>query len=399
MKRILIFLLISFQVVLLRAQSEMKFKVQPIVNWDRASFFYINELGQNTLLLSNWKVFQSNVVDSVFYRQPSFYVDSFMNRNIRLGSNRGIITSDGNGNFFRLNQNKLYYYNEKTGKEKCIFRLNRKYMGVKYCYYEDFYNPVEGLSFRYNSQHNSVFFQVEPDMPYNRPETYYNGYKLGKLVFEVSANGKLIATYGDYASIYVYSYKKPAAINYYNYIDTLSQLIISQKASPLIQVFNTNTKTGKQILLDTTNMYGRFARYDSLSVNKSIEYKMKTLIESPAIGAVTFSSQLKSYLVLRTDSISDTTWESTSNSNFFKKQEFKKQKRGRYCPVWSNQFWKQMALYGNKRVYLQVYDADFKFVKEIVTPFPNRVQFLSEHPGEILLYSPNKSGVVYKIIF
>jgi hypothetical protein len=91
-------------------------------------------------------------------------------------------------------------------------------------------------------------------------------------------------------------------------------------------------------------MKGKLANYYFLNIDKLVESKMKVLIENPSFGAVMNFKEFELYFVLRTDSIYDSTRAKLPNLNVFKKQEFKKQKSGKYCPVWSPQFWNQMVL-------------------------------------------------------
>lgn len=382
----------------IKAQPLLTFKTDTVANWGNTDYFFIQKYNTNTLLLSSWKTNRFSIVDLSFNKQPNRYIDSFLNKHPKKGVRQGILSTDGRGNFFRLNDGKLYYYDAQTNTEKYIFNSYRKYLGIRYKPYNDFYNPTEGFVMQYNPYTNTLFIQVQPDIPYNRTNPFRKKYNKANLLFEINCKGRLINAYGNYDSIYLQSYKKSASISYFQFIDSLKQLIITQKVSAQLQVFNLDSQKSLKLPLNTEYIKGRFSNVDSLDTKKSIEHKMKILIESPSFGAVMYSQQLKMYLVLRTDSITDTTWNQLPIVNFFQKQELKKQKSGKYCPVWSNQFWKQMALYGQKPVILQLYDSSFRFIREIQTPFPNRVQFLSEIPGEITLYSPNTSKTMYRIL-
>ncbi len=373
-------------------RRELIFSTDTLINWNKNSFYFITQV-KDGYILSDWKTDNCQKVDFYFNPTSDFFIDTIIKKKVK----QGLITMKENGDYFRLLDEKLYYYNSQKKKEKLIAKLFKHYHGIKYQPTEDFYNPYEGLNLIYNSFSNSVLVGIMPHL-YNqlRDTSKLNlVHPNAGLILSVNLSTKQVNILGKIDSIYNRQNLFYSGRYYFSTNDSL--LLLTQKATPLIQIVNLrNKQIQREASINTKTVKGTYSNYINYDYKKTFEEQLKILIESPSTGDIFYLKSKKIYLVLRSDSISDTTWH-TQNNFSFKSTSYVKNKYGGFCPVWSKQFWNQMNLYKAKPVYIQIYDEDFNFIQEVRTPYSNKVRFVGEHNDFVYLYHPSYSRIIYKI--
>lgn len=349
-------------------------------------------------LLNNWRRNRAFFVDHNFDTINNNYINSILQKS----KATGYIVATNNSNCFRFFNGKLLYYDAKTNQEKVVLKFPFTYRGITYNLYHGKSLHNEGFFALYDSVSNGIIFHIEP----KRNATLNADWSIQKgsiskacLLIWVDAKGKILEGIGKYDSLYHFDNSDAAGVYHFTINAKERLVIITQKASTNLQTYNLANKQYAKYALNTVHVVGNFNKYTSLKRNDTIEAIEKVLIETPSFDDLIYDEYKNCYYILRTDAGFDSTWEITTQKSVFTVQQSPapKTKKAKVCSPGSPQMFKQFKVYANKPTYLQVYDANFKFVREYQVDLSNNIRFVKVYPNYILVNNPVLTQSMYKL--
>lgn len=377
----------------LAAERDSSYSASP-----NAKTWYNIQPTSTGFVLNGWRRNRAFFVDHNFDTINNNYINSILQKS----KATGYIVATNNGNCFRFFDNKLLYYDAQINQEKTILKFPFTYRGITYNLYQGKSLHNEGFFALYDSVSNGIIFQIEP----KRSATLNADWSIQKgsiskacLLIWVDAKGKIIDGIGKYDSLYHFDNSNAAGVSHFSVNAKERLVIITQKASTNLQTYNLANKQYAKHALNTAQVVGDFNKYTSLKRNDTIEAIEKVLIETPSFDDLIYDEYKNCYYILRTDAGFDSTWEITTQKNVFTVQQSPapKTKKAKVCSPGSPQMFKQFKVYANKPTYLQVYDANFKFVREYQLNLSNNIRFVKVYPNYILVNNPVLTQSMYKL--
>lgn len=383
----------------INAQTVLSAEVDSSYNQSPIAKSWYNVQSTTTgFLLNNWRRNRAFFVDHNFDTINNNYINSILQKS----KATGYIVATNNSNCFRFFNGKLLYYDAKTNQEKVVLKFPFTYRGITYNLYQGKSLHNEGFFALYDSVSNGIIFQIEP----KRNATLNADWSIQKgsiskacLLIWVDAKGKILEGIGKYDSLYNFDNSDAAGVNHFTINAKERLVIITQKASTNLQTYNLADKQYAKYALNTAHVVGDFNKYTSLKRSDTIEAIEKVLIETPSFDDLIYDEYKNCYYILRTDAGFDSTWEITTQKSVFTVQQSPapRTKKAKVCSPGSPQMFKQFKVYANKPTYLQVYDANFKFVREYQLNLSNNIRFVKVYPNYILVNNPVLTQSMYKL--
>lgn len=383
---------LNAQTVLL-AERDSSYNQSPI-----AKAWYNVQSTTTGFLLNNWRRNRAFFVDHNFDTINNNYINSILQKSKATGH----LVATNNGNCFRFFDNKLLYYDAQTNQEKTILKFPFSYKGIIYNLYQGKSLHNEGFCAFYDSVSNGLIFNIEPkstsSLNWNWP-IQKNAISTAHFLIWVDAKGKIIDGIGKYDSLYHFDNSNALGVSHFSVNARERLVVVTQKASTNIQTYNLAKKQHAKYALNTAQVVGDFNKYTSLKRNDTIEAIEKVLIETPSFDDLIYDEYKNCYYILRTDAGFDSTWEITTQISVFTAQQSPapKTKKAKVCSPGSPQMFKQFKVYANKPTYLQVYDANFKLVREYQVDLSNNIRFVKVYPNYILVNNPVLTQSMYKL--
>ena len=374
-------------------ENDTNYHAKPI-----AKSWYNMQATSTGFLLNGWRRNKAFFVDNSFDTISNSYINSILQKN----KTTGHIVATNNGNCFRFFNGKLLYYDAKTNKEKVVLKFPIKHKGVKYNLYQGRSMSNEGFNAYYDSISNGIIFNIEPkwsaDLNWNW-HIQKDVISKAHLLIWVDTKGKIIDGIGTYDEPYNYGNANGAGVSRFSVNTKQRLVVVTQKASTHIQTYNLDNKQYTKYALNMVHVKGNFNNYNNINFGDTIESTQKILIESPSFDDVVFDEYKNCYYVLRTDAGFDSTWEITKQKSVFniKPSLTPKAKKAKVCSSGSPQMFKQFKVYANKPTYLQVYDANFKFVNEFKIDLSNNIRFVKVYPNYVLVNNPVLAKSMYRV--